>query len=59
MNGPNARLMKANCSYGLPLYQAMKNSVAYAKPTIMPVASMILHIASMWSGRMMSLSPNR
>ena len=25
--GPNARFMKQNCSYGLPPYQAMKNSV--------------------------------
>src|SRR5678816_3373755 len=32
-NGPNARLMNANRSYRLPEYQAMKNSVAYARPT--------------------------
>ena len=28
--GPNARLMKTNPSTGLPLYQEMKNSIAYA-----------------------------
>ena len=28
--GPNARFMNAKRSYGLPLYQAMKNSIAYA-----------------------------
>ena len=30
----NARLTNAKLSFGLPPYQAMKNSVAYAKPTI-------------------------
>ena len=28
--GPSARFIKWNCSFGLPLYQAMKNSIAYA-----------------------------
>src|SRR4051812_22195016 len=28
-NGPSARFMNVNCSYRLPLYQAMKNSIEY------------------------------
>ena len=28
--GPNARFLKAYSSYGLPPYQAMKNSMPYA-----------------------------
>ena len=51
--------MNVNCSNGLPEYQAMKNSLAYARPTIMPVASMILHIAWMCACLMMCLRLNR
>src|SRR5439155_11738231 len=58
-NGPNARDTNVNCSNGLPEYHAMKNSVPYARPTIMPVASMILHIAPMWSCLMMCCRLNR
>ncbi len=46
--GPVARLMNAYCSYSTPEYQAMKNSVRYATPTIDPVSRMILFIISMW-----------
>src|SRR5579883_566574 len=46
--GPNARLMKVKPSYGLAPYHAMKNSIAYAYPTIVPVAKVILHMQSMW-----------
>src|SRR5258706_15176224 len=56
--GPNARLMNTNPSAGFPLYHEMKNSIAYAYPTIMPVASRILHMFSRWSGVITSFSPN-
>src|SRR5215510_11515557 len=58
-NGPNARLMKVKLSNMLPEYQAMKNSVAYARPTIMPVPSMILQPASTCSSLMMCFRLNR
>src|SRR5882672_3680024 len=58
-NGPNARDTNANFSNGLPEYHAMKNSIPYASPTIMPVASMIRHIAWMCSCLMMCCRLNR
>src|SRR4051812_44301330 len=51
--------MNANDSNVLPEYQAMKNSVPYARPTIMPVASMMRHIAWMCSCLMMCCRLNR
>src|SRR5664279_6331849 len=51
--------MNVKLSNGLPEYQAMKNSVPYASPTIMPVASMILHIAWMWACLMMCCRLNK
>jgi hypothetical protein len=58
-NGPNARLANANFSNRLPEYQAMNSSVPYARPTIMPVPSMILHIASTWASLTMCFRLNR
>src|SRR3954465_4272161 len=58
-NGPNAGLMNVKISNGLPEYQAMKNSLAYARPTIMPVASMMRHIAWMCAWVMMCCRLNR
>src|SRR5690349_2023020 len=40
---PRMRLRNVNHSASLPEYQAMKSSIEYAPPTIMPVAIMILH----------------
>src|SRR5262245_53035248 len=39
---PKARFTNAKPSYSPPEYQAMKNSIPYAYPTIRPVAMMIL-----------------
>src|SRR4029078_11704497 len=58
-NGPNARLTNANRSNRLPEYQAMNSSVPYARPTIMPVPSMILQAASTCSSLMMCFKLNR
>src|SRR5690554_4153898 len=40
--------MNAYCSYWTPEYQAIKNSVMYAKPTIVPVRRMTMFIFSRW-----------
>src|SRR4030095_10672290 len=44
--GPKALFINVNCSTGLPLYHAIKNSIAYAYPTMEPVARSILFIFS-------------
>jgi hypothetical protein len=48
--GPGIRaegaIDEGEASYWTPEYHAMKNSVEYARPTIMPVASMILAMLS-------------
>ena len=44
---PNARFINANPSYELAPYHAMKNSIEYAYPTILPVAKVILQMLSM------------
>src|SRR5437868_2476339 len=46
--GPIARLMNVKRSYGLPEYQAMKNSMPYAYPTMDPVKRMTLFMFSRW-----------
>ena len=46
-------------SWGLPLYQDVKNSIPYAYATIRPVSNMTLHMLSMCRGVMSALSPNR